>query len=244
MRSEEKIIVSNAKSEYTGLNIVRGVTLAGLLAYGCDTAYGESVVPMEWTDQHNTSLAAGNPERGNTLAAKCDRCHGQNGVSDDDEIPHLAGQNARYIYKQLQDYKSGAREEAGMNKRARRLDDQGMADLATWYSGLQLPEMENIKVPVPPELVTKGDPERSVPACNACHGDDGRGIGEESDVPVLAGMPYDYFVLTLGEFQDGSRINDAGGVVRQFVKSISEEEVKELAEYYLALGKRRRAPLE
>lgn len=237
MMSTESPISANA-------SITRSAVLASLLAFGCATAYGDSATPMEWTEQHNTSLAAGNPERGNTLATKCDRCHGQNGVSDDDEIPHLAGQNARYIYKQLQDYKSGAREEAGMNKRARRLDDQGMADLAAWYSGLQLSEMENIKVPVPPELVTKGDPERSVPACNACHGDDGRGIGEESDVPVLAGMPYDYFVLTMGEFQDGSRVNDTGGVVRQFVKSISEEEVKELAEYYLALGKRRRAPLE
>jgi cytochrome c553 len=106
------------------LNSVRGVALAGLFAVGCGGVYADSVVPMEWTDQHDNQVASGNSERGGMLAATCDRCHGQNGVSDDDEIPHLAGQNARYIYKQLQDYKSGAREESGM----REIADSDMPD--------------------------------------------------------------------------------------------------------------------
>jgi cytochrome c553 len=57
-------------------------------------------------------------------------------------------------------------------------------------------------------------------------------------------MPYAYFVLTMQAFKDGTRSNDAGAVVRQFVGQINDDEVKSLAAYYLALGRRQRAPLE
>lgn len=207
-------------------------------------AHAEGALPMQWTAGHEQLLGAGDAAGGRELSGKCDRCHGENGVSNDGEVPHLAGQNVKYLYKQLQDFKSEARIDSGMNKRARKLSDKDMADLSAWYSSLELPAMQGVQEPAVPKLVVDGDPSRGIPACQDCHGRDGRGMSRDYDAPALAGMPYDYFVLTMEAFQDGSRANDLGGIVRRFAGQISEDEVKRLAEYYLALGRRERAPLQ
>ena len=53
------------------------------------------------------SLHAADPINGQIIAAKkCDKCHGEFGISDDTDTPHLASQNSAYAIKQLKDYKS------------------------------------------------------------------------------------------------------------------------------------------
>ena len=57
----------------------------------------------------------GDAENGKYVAEtqqKCVRCHGPNGVSDDPDTPHLAGQNANYLLKELKDFKSETRRKA------------------------------------------------------------------------------------------------------------------------------------
>ena len=70
--------------------------------------------------------------RGGTLALQCTMCHGDRGLSNAN-TPNLAGQYAPAIYKQLQDYKSGARTNAIMSPRVANLTDQDMRDLAAYY---------------------------------------------------------------------------------------------------------------
>ena len=55
-------------------------------------------------------LANARPERGARLAgAVCSSCHGEDGASATPELPSLAGQSAAAIYKQLHDFRTGAR---------------------------------------------------------------------------------------------------------------------------------------
>ncbi len=54
--------------------------------------------------------------RGATLALQCTMCHGARGISDANS-PNLAGQYEPVIYKQLLDYRSGARVNAVMSPR-------------------------------------------------------------------------------------------------------------------------------
>jgi cytochrome c553 len=61
--------------------------------------------------------------RGATLAHKCAICHGPVGLSAAN-TPNLAGQFAGSVYKQLQDFKSGARVNAIMTPFALPLSDQ------------------------------------------------------------------------------------------------------------------------
>lgn len=176
------------------------------------------------------------------LLKKCAKCHYEDGISDDPELPHLAGQRASYMYKQLQDFKADRREGGRMNKTARKLSDQQMGDLVAYYAAKPLPEQAGVDVPPAPGLVSDGDAGRDIDACGDCHGSDGRGKQDKYDAPALAGMPYDYFVLAMQAFRDGERANDKDGVMGKSAKTLSDDEIESLAGYYLALGKRERMP--
>ena len=73
--------------------------------------------------------------RGGTLALRCTMCHGARGLSEADS-PNLAGQYPAVIYKQLQDFKSGARPSAVMAPLVADLSDEDMRDLAAYYAYL------------------------------------------------------------------------------------------------------------
>ena len=53
--------------------------------------------------------AAGDPAAGQAKAVVCGACHGVDGNSALANFPKLAGQGERYLLKQMQDIKSGAR---------------------------------------------------------------------------------------------------------------------------------------
>jgi cytochrome c553 len=83
--------------------------------------------------------ADGDPEAGKQKTTMCEGCHGIAGYRTAYPVvftvPKLGGQDAAYIVKALQDYRSGARKHPSMNGIAASLSDQDMADLAAYYSG-------------------------------------------------------------------------------------------------------------
>ncbi len=85
-----------------------------------------------------TSLAAGDPKAGRKKALQCQTCHGLDGVSKLPEAPHLGGQVEIYLVKALNDYKSGARTNEMMSVIASPLSDSDIADLAAWYSSIEV----------------------------------------------------------------------------------------------------------
>jgi cytochrome c553 len=70
------------------------------------------------------------------VIAECAACHGPDGLGNDVEIPNLAGQHDRYIYLQLQHFKSGRRPHKEMAYESRHLTDEEMQDIARYYSQL------------------------------------------------------------------------------------------------------------
>ncbi len=182
-------------------------------------------------------IDSADPARAEAKSKKCAKCHGENGVSDDPEVPHLAGQTPSYLLKQLIDFKEDSREGGRMNKTARKLDDQEMADLAVHFANTALPAAGPATVPAEPAQVAAGDA-----PCADCHGADGKGRRDRYDAPALAGMPFDYFVTSMQGFRDGGRSNDADAVMRDAAKPLSDAQIADLAAYYLALGQRKRLP--
>ena len=68
------------------------------------------VSQVSWDPAIMRHLAATNTRRGAQLAGQvCAACHGENGLSQTSTIPSLAGQTSYAIYKQLHDYRTGAR---------------------------------------------------------------------------------------------------------------------------------------
>ena len=87
----------------------------------------------------NPSWADGDPARGRARAQMCEGCHGivgyRTAFPEVYPVPKIGGQQAGYIVKTLQDYKTGARKHPTMRGIAATLSDQDMADLAAYYAG-------------------------------------------------------------------------------------------------------------
>jgi cytochrome c553 len=64
----------------------------------------------------------------------CQACHGANGVSRNQHVPNLAGQQAAYLVLQLQAFKNGTRRNASMEAVAAQLNDAEMTALAAFWN--------------------------------------------------------------------------------------------------------------
>ena len=184
---------------------------------------------FEWSRTTLKLIASGDPVKGEAIAKeqKCAKCHGDTGISDEDDTPSIAGQIRSYSFKQLMDYKASTREERSMTKATRKLTPEQMSDLAAFYEA-QAPEKPPEREA--PKLATEGDESRLLLSCDVCHGKGGIGYGMES--PVLRGQKPVYFVDTMTEFREGDRENDEYGRMRYIASQLTEEEIEQLAAYY------------
>lgn len=166
--------------------------------------------------------------RGATLALNCTMCHGALGASTSD-APNLAGQYPEVVIKQLHDYKSAKRSNAVMEQLARNLSDRDIDDLAAYYAYLPkartAPTTYDEKLPA---LVRVGDPLRNIAPCISCHG----GVDQKIGTPWIEGMPKEYLVGQLRAFKTGARRNDSQAQMRNMVRSMSDQEIEEVASFY------------
>jgi cytochrome c553 len=85
-----------------------------------------------------TPAPAGDAAAGAKKTAMCAGCHGIEGYKtafpEVYNVPRIGGQNAAYIVKALQAYKSGERTHPSMRGIAATLSDKDMADLAAYYA--------------------------------------------------------------------------------------------------------------
>jgi cytochrome c553 len=190
---------------------------------------------VSWTPESRNLLANADVQQGATTAAElCVACHGKDGVAVVPIYPHLAHQSAAAIYKQLSDYKSGARAgglAAVMVPMATSLNDQQMANVAAYYAS-RAPRVTESSTNAAPEivrLVKIGSPARALPPCDSCHGVNMSGP-EES--PVLLGQSAAYFEQQLSAFAAGERRNDTYGRMRIIARGLTPDEITQLAAYY------------
>jgi cytochrome c553 len=84
------------------------------------------------------SARAGDAALGRKRASACQTCHGMDGLSKLPEAPNLAGQVEPYLVKALSEYRDGKRQNEIMNVVAKELSDTDIANLAAYYSGIQI----------------------------------------------------------------------------------------------------------
>lgn len=176
-------------------------------------------------------LAISTPDsigRGATLAQQCTMCHGVRGLSNAN-TPNLAGQYAPALYKQLQDYRSGARTSAIMSPRVTNLSEQDMLDLTAYYSYLpRLPAYHPQAAGATPRIVVSGAPMRNIPPCATCHGTVGYKLGTE----WLEGESAVYLRTQLEAFASGERHNDISEQMRNVARGMTRAEMQQAADYY------------
>jgi cytochrome c553 len=180
------------------------------------------------TPQMLTQPSAESIGWGATLAMKCTMCHGARGLSEADS-PNLAGQYAAVVFKELQDFKAGARTSAVMAPMVAELSDQDMADLAAYYAYLpRLPGYHpNLGVPAP-SVVLHGAPMRNIAPCAACHG----GVDTKAGSPWLEGESPVYLLAQLQAFAAGTRRNDISEQMRNIARQMTPAEMDAAAQYF------------
>ena len=168
--------------------------------------------------------------RGATLAQRCAICHGPQGVSDANS-PNLAGQFAAVTWKELVDFKTGARVNVVMSPFAANLSNQDMLDIAAYYAYLpRVPSNKLDPAIAAPPIVTIGAPMRNIAPCGSCHGD----IDNKAGSPWLGGQSAVYIKAQLQAFAAGTRRNDISQQMRNIARQMTAEEIDQVARYYEA----------
>ncbi|SOE53660.1 Cytochrome c553 [Burkholderia sp. OK233] len=182
------------------------------------------VVTPEMLDHPSTTSIG----RGATLAMRCTMCHGMRGLSEANS-PNLAGQSAVVVYKQLRDFRSGARSNAIMAPMVVDLSDQDMKDLAAYYSYLpRLPASHADNEEPAPTIVVSGAPMRNIAPCASCHG----GVAGKVGSPWLEGQSAVYIRTQLQAFASGTRRNDISEQMRNVARGMTPSEIEAAARYY------------
>jgi len=183
-----------------------------------------------------SAMAEGNASIGKGKAAACAACHGADGNSPSDMFPKLAGQGEAYLVKQLQDFKSGARNNAIMAPMVATLSEEDMADLAAYFSSQKIaPGAVSEELAEAGEQVFRGgNKESGLPACMACHGPTGAGV-PAAKWPALSGQHAAYVEAQLKAFSEGTRNNDLNSMMRDIAGKLTPEEMKAVSAYVSGL---------
>lgn len=181
--------------------------------------------------------AQGNAEAGQGKTTTCAACHGASGNDSMlPNVPKLGGQGERYLLKQLQEIKSGARAAPLMAGILNALSDQDLADIAAFYSNQPAPQgaVDPAKRELGEQLFRAGDAAIGVAACSACHAPNGKG-NHAAGYPALSGQDTAYTELQLKAFRAGERSNDEAEVMRTTAARLNDAEIAALASFISGL---------
>jgi len=151
-------------------------------------------------------------------------------------VPGIAAQSAEYLKKQLDDYAQGTRENPVMQNFAKQLTERQRLQFAQHFSSMPPPHraqiglLNQVQMARGHQLAYQGDEQRRVQACNGCHGPDG--IGVLHAAPYLAGQSAEYLASALQAYQQDTRRNDAGELMRSIAKRLSAADVAAVSGYF------------
>ncbi len=168
------------------------------------------------------------------VTERCGICHGAKGQSTSPVFPSLAGQNAQYITKQLQDFQSKKRVSDTMAPQVVGLTPKNITDLAEFFSGLPARVGrvgDEDWLAVGRHIYNKGNTWSGVPACASCHGPTAHGT---STLPRLAGQNVRYLVSQLQDFNQRARTND-NEIMHMVASRLTEFELRAVTDYLTQL---------
>lgn len=169
-----------------------------------------------------------------TFGGVCVACHGADGNSLIPANPKLAQQHPEYLVKQLQEYKSGKRENAIMKGFASTLSDEDMVNVAFWLASQKktLGFATNKETVALGERIYRGGiAERQIGACASCHGPNGAGLPIQ--YPRMAGQHAEYTAAQLNYFRSGVRANNAA--MTSIAAKLNDREIAAVSDYIAGL---------
>jgi cytochrome c553 len=207
---------------------MRNFLLAGVIVFGAVS---------------QAAIAAGDAAAGKTKAAACAACHGPEGNSAAPTFPKLAGQNDRYIVKQLHDIKANVRSVPVMAPLVANLSDQDMADIGAYFAAQKgsVNQAKKNSLTKGEQIFRAGIRDRGIPACTACHSPTGNG-NAPAGFPRLGGQHADYIVAQLKAYRAAADDDPAGRAndgetkpMRSIAAHLTDSEIAALANYVSGL---------
>lgn len=174
-------------------------------------------------------------------ALACIACHQQNGAGNSAAgFPQLAGMNADYFSKQIYDFQTLQRINPVMQPIAKGLSEAETKSLAAYFASLPSvpnPKMESAnltknaqsKFDLGKLVAERGLWEKGIPACFACHGPAGRGVG--ANFPGISNQGKTYLIQQLQAWQKGNRKNDPNQLMLTVAKKLTAKEIEAVSEY-------------
>ncbi|NPU14151.1 cytochrome c4 [Bradyrhizobium sp. 83012] len=169
---------------------------------------------------HAADVAAGKAK-----AELCVGCHGENGISQTENIPSLAGQQDQFIQWQLVFFRAGTRKNEAMKPIVEQLTNEDIRNLGAYFASLQPAK------PPPdddPDLSKKGAEAAAGRRCASCHLDSYAGT---KGVARLAGQREEYLVKALHDYKSGQRVGGSQAAMTDVAYPLSAEEITALAHY-------------
>ena len=170
---------------------------------------------------HAADIAAGKEK-----AEVCAGCHGDNGISQTENIPSLAGQLDQFIQWQLVFFRAGARKNEQMQPIVEQLTNDDIRNLGAYFASLTPPKAT--KPDDNPDLSKKGAQAAAGRRCASCHTDSFAGT---KAVARVAGQREEYLVKALHDYKSGVRSGGAQAAMADVAYPLSEEEIEALAHY-------------
>jgi cytochrome c553 len=155
----------------------------------------------------------------------CAGCHGENGISEMENIPSLAGQLDQYIQWQLVYFRSGSRKNEQMQPIVEQLNNDDIRNLGAYFA--QLAPASGAKDDNP-DLSEKGKQAAAGRRCASCHTDSFAGT---KAVARIAGQREEYLVKALHDYKSGVRSGGGQAAMADVAYPLSDEEITALAHY-------------
>ena len=196
----------------------------------------------------NHTMAQGNAAAGESKVLVCSACHGATGVSSSNLFPNLAGQGEKYLIKQMNDIKSGARTVVEMTGMLTAMSEQDLKDIAAFFASQEKQivgsqELGDEAYELSAEeflalgenLYRGGNLDTNVPACTGCHSPRGNG-NAPAGFPAIGGQHPEYIYKQLTQFQNNLRTNDGETLImRGVARPMSDLEMRAVANYVSGL---------
>jgi len=158
-------------------------------------------------------------------APPCEACHGAHGEGmAAAHVPRLAGQSAGYLLKQLNDYAQGTRDNPIMRNFAKALSEKQRMEFAARYAAMSAPfaaqttPLNEVQLARGHQLAFQGSETKRVQACD------------------LAGQSAEYLASAIKAFQQGTRKNDAGELMRSVAQRLDDTDITAVTGYYATQG--------
>lgn len=199
-------------------------------------------VHAETTIAGGMNAGDGDAKVGKEKSELCQGCHGVDGISiDPTTFPNLAGQFAGYIFKQVQDFQLGNRNDDTMSAMAAMVASRDdLKDIAAYFASQKqmkgkASDSKNAKVGA--NLFQNGNKKLGTyGACVRCHGNNGKGKGKDNSLfPVIGGQQKAYIIKQLKDFKAEKRANDPAGMMAMVAKGLDDKEIEAVADYVSGL---------